>query len=127
MKNNIGDRCFADTFKIELPDEDFLILDDTGRNRKVSLMAEVDGTEFCNLEYKNDKAWLQDIIKRAQDCALGQLNYENHELDKRNKKIVDSLDDIMRLAYDIIAGVNTKTIKKDAEKLITKIEGKKHV
>lgn len=127
MKNNIGDRCFADTFKIELPDEDFLILDDTGRNRKVSLMAEVDGTEFCNLEYKNDKAWLQDIIKRAQDCALGQLNWEDNTLDKRNKKIVDNLDDIMGLLYDITSGIDAKLLKKDAVKLIAKIEGKKHV
>lgn len=63
MKNEIGDKCFVDSLKV------FRSL-----SGKYNCVAEVDGVLFDSREYPNNKAWLQAIINRTYDCAMGKLN-----------------------------------------------------
>ena len=63
MKNKLGDRCFADTMNVELI-----------KGKQPKLIAEVDGILFESTEYLNYQAWLQAIVYRVQDCALGKLS-----------------------------------------------------
>jgi hypothetical protein len=63
MKNQLGDKCCADSFNIEM------------EHNHVILVAEVDGEMFDSSDYDGDqKAWLQAIIERVYDCAMGKLN-----------------------------------------------------
>lgn len=63
MKNQLGDKCCADSIDVQME-----------RNH-VILTAEVDGILFDSADYEGDlKKWLQDIIDRVYDCAMGKLN-----------------------------------------------------
>ncbi len=62
MKNELGDKCFADSLKV------------IKEGRKTILIAEVDGMYIDSSEYKKKKHWLQAIVKRVYDCSIGKLN-----------------------------------------------------
>lgn len=63
MKNELGDKCFADSITAEI------------EHNHIVLKAEVDGIYFDSSEYEGDLTkWLQDIIDRVYDCAMGKLN-----------------------------------------------------
>lgn len=62
-RNELGDRCFADTMKVF-----------KDGNNKIILVAEVDGMYFSSRDYRTKKQWLGDIVKRVYACAMGQLN-----------------------------------------------------
>lgn len=61
-RNEIGDRCFADTMRVDR------------KGNTIVLFAEVDGISFDSSEYSSKKQWLQAIVRRVHDCSLGQLN-----------------------------------------------------
>lgn len=67
MHNELGDKCFADSITVYLHGKKVV-------SKKVSLFAEVDGVHFDSDEYRNKKAWLNNIVKRVYDCAMGKLN-----------------------------------------------------
>lgn len=61
-RNEIGDKCYCDsvtTFK---------------DGKKTVFYAEVDGMHFDSSEYRTKKAWLNAIIRRVYQCAMGELN-----------------------------------------------------
>ena len=73
MKNEIGDKCFADSMNV------FKRTDDQGLefknvNKEVNLIAEVDGILFESDSYRTKKAWLNAIVKRVYNCSMGKLN-----------------------------------------------------
>lgn len=63
INSEVGDKCFVDTMTWEIIGD------------KVRMFAEVDGVSFDSFDYDDEKSWLADIVKRVQDCALGQLNF----------------------------------------------------
>lgn len=60
--NELGDKCYADTLRV------------FKEGRKLVLFAEVDGMHFDSSEYPSKKRWLQAIVNRVYDCAMGKLN-----------------------------------------------------
>jgi hypothetical protein len=58
MKNHLGDKCFCDTFTVS----------------NGCLLAEVDGVSFDSNEYNDYAEFMQAIINRVYDCAMGKLN-----------------------------------------------------
>lgn len=90
MQNSIGDKCFADTMRVDMFHN---YCDGKGRKvrrRVAGLFAEVDGIEFDSDEYPTKKAWLQDIINRVYACAMGQLNC-GEEQNKINRDLIKNL------------------------------------
>ena len=63
MKNKLGDKCFADSVMVEQ------------EHNHVVIKAEVDGMMFDSSEYEGDlQKWLQAIVERVYNCAMGKLN-----------------------------------------------------
>lgn len=63
MKNEIGDKCFADSVTVDI------------EHNHVIVRAEVDGVMFDSGEYDGDMfRWMNAIIERVHACALGKLN-----------------------------------------------------
>jgi hypothetical protein len=73
MKNELGDRCFADSIEARI------------EHNHIVLIAEVDGEEFDSSDhYDGDlQKWLQAIIDRVHACAMGQLNANDHKTNER--------------------------------------------
>lgn len=61
-RNEIGDKCYADSLRVIKEDG------------KLILFAEVDGMHFDSSEYRTKKAWLNAIVRRVYQCAMGELN-----------------------------------------------------
>lgn len=63
MKNELGDKCCADSMDVSI------------EHNHVKLFAEVDGMHFDSSDYEGDLVkWLQAIVDRVHACAMGQLN-----------------------------------------------------
>lgn len=63
MKNEIGDKCFADSVEV------------VQEHNHVILIAEVDGVQFDSSEYDGDLVkWMNAIIERVHACTMGELN-----------------------------------------------------
>lgn len=58
MENKLGDRCFCDSFTVE----------------NGILIAEVDGMYYSSAYYNSYQQFMQAIIDRVYDCAMGNLN-----------------------------------------------------
>ena len=72
MKNELGDKCFADTMELR------------AEHNHVILYAEVDGMEFDSSEYDGDLVkWLQAIVDRVHACAMGELNFNDPKNNER--------------------------------------------
>ena len=67
MRNEVGDKCFADSITVYNNGKKV-----SGKN--ITLFAEVDGMHFDSSEYNTKQDWLNDIVKRVYDCAMGNLN-----------------------------------------------------
>ena len=73
MQNKLGDKCFADSIDVSL------------EHNHVILNAEVDGVEFNSAEYEGDlQKWLQAIIARVYDCAMGKLDFNDPKNNERD-------------------------------------------
>lgn len=76
MKNKMGDKCFADSMTVEQ------------EHNHVRLVAEVDGVLFDSGEYEGDtQKWLQAIVERVYDCAMGKLNERVSRFPKGSESI----------------------------------------
>lgn len=63
MKNEIGDKCFADSVKV------------IQEHNHIRLFVEVDGVSFDSADYEGDLVkWLQGVVDRVHACAMGELN-----------------------------------------------------
>jgi hypothetical protein len=73
MKNELGDKCFADSMTATI------------EHNHVILQAEVDGVLFESSEYDGDLVkWLQAIVDRVHSCAMGELNFNDPKNNERD-------------------------------------------
>ena len=81
MKNQLGDKCCADSMKIW--DMTGFKGEDITETGKIALSAEVDGIEFDSAEYNSPQDWLQAITERVYDCAMGKLDFNDSKSNER--------------------------------------------
>jgi hypothetical protein len=63
MKSELGDRAFVDTCKVER----------VKGSRKNRIIVEFDGVFYDSDEYSSKVRFLQDIVDRSREVALGEV------------------------------------------------------